>query len=79
MTTMILALGVSLALAGPYQTTPEQQVRSFVDAFNARNVEAMLAVAADDIQRLSVDGARVSTETEGKETLRASMSKYFQQ
>jgi hypothetical protein len=79
MTTMILALGVSLALAGPSQTTPEQQVRSFVDAFNARNVQAMLAVAADDIQWLSVDGARVSTETEGKEPLRASMSKYFQQ
>ena len=76
----ILALALFLHGAlGPSFTSSEQQVRSFVDAFNARNVDGMLALAADDIQWLSVDGAKVSTETQGKEALRASMTKYFQQ
>ena len=36
-------------------------------------------LAADGIQWLSVDGAKVTVETEGKDALRASMTRYFQQ
>ena len=62
MTILALALAASLQTAAA-PAGPEQQVRSFVDAFNARNVDGMLALAADDIQWLSVDGPKLAAET----------------
>lgn len=80
MMTTIVALAVAASLqATPSQSAPEQQVRSFVEAFNSRNIEGMLALAADGVQWLSVDGQKLALETEGKDALRASMAKYFQQ
>lgn len=55
----------------------EKRVREFVGAFNARNVDAMLELADENVQWLSVDGAKVSVETEGKAALRESMGRYF--
>ncbi len=56
---------------------PEKQVRAFVDAFNARDIDGMLALAEENLQWLSVDGAKISVETEGKAALRESMARYF--
>ncbi|MDQ3068281.1 MAG: nuclear transport factor 2 family protein [Acidobacteriota bacterium] len=52
-------------------------MRAFVAAFNARDIEAMLALADDAIEWISVDGAKLSTETAGKAALRSSMTTYF--
>lgn len=56
---------------------PEKQVRAFVEAFNSRDIDVMLALADENIQWLIVDGAKVSVETEGKAALRESMVRYF--
>ena len=39
---------------------PEKQVRDFIEAFNARDLDVMLALADENVQWLSVDGAKVS-------------------
>ena len=52
-------------------------VRAFVDAFNAQNVERMLALVTADVEWISVDGVKLSTETAGKDALRTSMTAYF--
>lgn len=64
---------------GPVNSSIDQEkrVREFVEAFNARNVDAMLELADERVQWLSVDGASVSVETEGKAALRESMGRYF--
>ena len=56
---------------------PEKQVREFIAAFNARDIDLMLGLADENIQWLMVDGAKVSVETEGKAALRESMVRYF--
>ncbi len=56
---------------------PEKQVRAFVAAFNARDIDAMLTMADENIQWLIVDGAKVSVETEGRLKLGESMRRYF--
>jgi hypothetical protein len=55
----------------------EKQVRDFVAAFNARDLAKMLELVDDKIQWLSINGATISIETEGKAALKASMEKYF--
>jgi hypothetical protein len=44
----------------------EKQVREFVEAFNTRKIEKMLELADENIQWLSIDGVKISVETEGK-------------
>ena len=55
----------------------EKQVREFVEAFNTRKIEKMLELADESIQWLSIDGLKISVETEGKKALRDSMEKCF--
>jgi hypothetical protein len=77
---LITTLGVTAsAAARPVNSgvDPEKQVREFIDAFNARDIDVMLALADENIQWLMVEGAKVSIETEGKAALRASMTRYF--
>jgi hypothetical protein len=59
------------------QPEPEILVREFVAAFNARNIDAMLAAVDENIQWLSISEAKVSIEAEGKNALRESMERYF--
>jgi uncharacterized protein (TIGR02246 family) len=74
---LILALSLALGQAVPAQPDHAATVRRFVDAFNARDIDAMLALATDDVEWLSVDGAKISVETSGKDALRKSMTAYF--
>jgi hypothetical protein len=68
-----------IAGAAPPDPAPtrEQQVRAFVAAFNERDLDRMLALADEKIQWLSVDGAKLAVETEGKAALKESMTAYF--
>ena len=72
---------LSLQRANASWETPivdhEKQVRDFVAAFNSRDLAKMLEFTDDNIQWLSVNGAKISIETEGKAALKASMEKYF--
>ena len=55
----------------------EKRVREFVAAFNARNIDGMLALVDEDVQWLSINGPKVTIETEGKTALGESMRRYF--
>ena len=78
--TTVLAMAMAAFLqSAPSPLDGEALVLRFVEAFNRRNIDGMLAVAADNIQWLTVDGAKVTLETQGKDALRSSMAKYFQQ
>ena len=56
---------------------PEVRVRNLVEAFNSRNIDAMLELVDENIQWLHVSGTKITVETEGKEALRQSMGRYF--
>jgi len=78
----VLAFGLSLPLVCPGQTptarNAETTVRAFVTAFNARDLDAMLTLTAEDIAWLSVNGAALRVETSGRAALRESMRIYFE-
>lgn len=57
--------------------TNVQTVENFVQAFNERNLEGMLALVAEDVQWLSIDGQKLSTETTNKTELSIAMQDYF--
>jgi len=61
----------------PAENGHEGIVHSYVGAFNAHNVEAMLSMVTDDVQWLTVDGDKIVTETGNKEELRQAMEGYF--
>lgn len=79
---VVLAMAI-MALASPESQQAsvggeeEKRVREFVEAFNARKIDAMLELAAENIQWMHIDGAKVSIEVEGKAALRESMGRYF--
>ena len=56
---------------------PENRVREFVEAFNARKIDLMIEMTAEKIQWMIIDGAKVTIETDGRAALRASMERYF--
>ncbi len=70
---LLLALSAHAEPVGP-----EATVRRFVAAFNAHDVDAMLAVAAPDIAWFGISGSTLSVEARGHEALRAGMTQYFQ-
>jgi len=62
----------------PAERGHENIVHSYVEAFNAHNVEAMLKMVTDDVQWLTIDGDKIVTETGNKEELRQGMEGYFE-
>ena len=62
----------------PPENGNEGIVHSYVEAFNARNVEAMLSMVTDDVQWLTVDGDTIVSETGNKEELRQAMESSFE-
>ena len=79
---LVLAMAI-VALASPEFRQAnsagerEKSVREFVEAFNARKIDVMLELTAENIQWMHIDGATVSIEAEGKAALRKSMERYF--
>jgi ketosteroid isomerase-like protein len=55
----------------------EQSVRDYVSAFNSRQIDVMMNMVSDDIQWLSVMGDKITVETQGKASLRESLTAYF--
>lgn len=55
----------------------EQRVRTYVQAFNERDIDRMLDMVTDDVQWLSVAGDTITVETQGKAKLRESLAAYF--
>ena len=77
---LVMVLAVSAARdssASRSKPHHESQVRDFVAAFNDRNLDSMLSMADENIQWLSIDGAKITVETDGKAALRLSMESYF--
>jgi hypothetical protein len=77
-------LSVAFALLAPFSghceqstATREKIVHNFVAAFNAHDIDAMSAFVTDDVQWLSVDADKITTETNSKPALRSAMSDYF--
>lgn len=79
----LITLGLTLlmsstnSIAADAPISHEQRVREYVTAFNEHKIDAMLTMVSDDIQWLSVDGDKITLETQGKEKLRESMAGYF--
>jgi len=80
----LAVLATTVAAFALYEPRPahssvdqEKHVRDFVEAFNARKIDAMLELVDENVQWLSISGAKISIETEGKEALRQSMGRYF--
>lgn len=83
-TCKVLAILISLtALAGQQAVVQEsrnskdQLVREYVDAFNNRQIDAMLSMVTADIEWLSVAGNKIAIETTGKDELQKGMAGYF--
>jgi len=62
-----------IALAADGTTT----VKQFVNAFNQRQINTMLALAAPNMQWMSVAGHTISTETSDHDQLKKAMQSYF--
>jgi hypothetical protein len=81
--TSIVTCAVLLAASGAWCSQAEEPpdreatVRAFVAAFNAHDVEQMIAYVVDDVEWLSIDGRRVVVEAEGKSALKQGMTEYF--
>lgn len=76
---LLLNLGAPAQTAAPVRTEQEALVLRFVDAFNAHDIDAMAAVAADGIQWVTIEGARAVVKTDGKVALRTILQQYFGQ
>lgn len=78
-----LALALGSAHSATWQSAAdsdnarEKLVRAFVAAFNKHQVDKMLELVDEQVQWLSVNGSKITIETEGRQALRASMEKYF--
>jgi hypothetical protein len=76
----LLALSFSSTLSaqiGATATDREALVRKFVDAFNRQDPDAMMTMMAPNIQWLSIDGEKISSEGSSRDAIGASMKKYF--
>ncbi|WP_299194491.1 nuclear transport factor 2 family protein [uncultured Erythrobacter sp.] len=76
----LLALTSLPALAHGEEAAPDPQraiVSAYVDAYNQRNLDAMLALMHDDVQWLSVEADTVTVFADGKADLATQMRDYM--
>jgi uncharacterized protein (TIGR02246 family) len=76
-----MAVIPALALAAAIASVPvdgSETVRRFVDAFNAHDADAMVALVSPDIQWVTVDGAELRVESSGRDALHSGMTGYFE-
>lgn len=67
-----LATQLRAEAAGPYDV-----IHAFVERFNERDLDGLLALAHPEVEWLSVDGAAVAVEARGRDALRESLAGYF--
>lgn len=72
-----LFASMTTAESKPSAETQEQIIRSYVEAFNAKDIEAMLEMVTNDVQWLSINGEIITNETNSKNELRQGMIDYF--
>ena len=76
---IILAFLPAVAVRAQSSSDSERLVRAFVEAFNRRDVDEMLALVTDDMQWVAIEGPKASVHLEGKSTLKKEMDQYFSQ
>lgn len=79
---LILLASIVFLVAGSNSASAQDDdptivVRAFSDAFNAHDVDAMIALVSDDFAWLAIAGDSVTVEARGPEQLRAGMGGYF--
>ncbi len=77
MLTTSSVVAAAAIFTGCASTPQETLVRRYTEAFNAHDVDAMLALAHPDVEWMSVMGDKVSVDARGHEALRAAMEDYF--
>ena len=80
LSSMIVCLG--LAAIAACSKMPEQDALTattaeFVKAYNADDLDGMMALVHANVRWLSIDGASINIETEGRDALEAAMAAYF--
>ena len=73
----VVLLCFILSAPSSAETRRIQQVEQFVAAFNAHDAEQMAKYVTEDVQWLSVNGDKITIETQGKENLVKAMNGYF--
>ena len=78
---LLVALIILAPQTSVTQTNERQDlgsiVRQFTSAFNAQDVDAMIALVSDDVRWIYVNRSSMSAELEGKQALANSMRDYF--
>ena len=74
---LLIILQLFLTNAPRAQSTPQNLVLAFIEAYNVQDVDQMLAMVAADIRWMNVDGVRIRLQTVGKEALGSGMRGYF--
>lgn len=78
LTALTLTVGLTAQDPLPPEVDPAiELVQTYVEAFNERDVDLLLALAHDRIQWLSAEGEQVRVETEGHDALAKSLRAYF--
>lgn len=57
--------------------TSSEIVKQFVEDFNQRNIDSMLAVSSENMRWMRVSGHEIAIETSNLEQLRQAMTGYF--
>ena len=75
-------IAAALAAVGPAPSPaaaarPYEVIQTFVERFNERDLDGLLALAHPEVEWLSVDGAAIAVEARGREALRESLTAYF--
>ena len=74
---VILLITTSLFLHATISADDTGTVKTFVKAFNERDVQTMLTLVAPDMKWMSITGQTIATETATAAELEKSMSDYF--
>ena len=71
---LMVAAGWGLGSEG---LSPEEAVKKLIAAFNAHDVDAMVAMVDPKVQWLSLNGSKIAVEADGSEALAKGMGGYF--
>lgn len=76
---LLISSALLLCMLQPATAMEETEtVKRFVDAFNQKNVEAMLNLSAENMTWMSLSGQALSIETSSQEELKTGMLGYFE-